>query len=84
MALLEKLVDNLRTYDLQTLVITVFLYSLLYLIGNAIYQLYFSPLSKFPGPKLAAVTLWYEIYYDMFKWGKYYVEVQKMHQKYGE
>jgi len=55
----------------------------LYLVGNAFYQLYFSPLSEFPGPKLAAVTLWYEIYYDVFKWGKYYLEIRKMHKKYG-
>jgi hypothetical protein len=56
----------------------------LYLICNTVYQLYFSPLSKFPGPKLAAATLWYEIYYDVFKWGRYYIEIQKMHQEYGE
>ncbi|KAL1792259.1 hypothetical protein ACET3X_010010 [Alternaria dauci] len=54
-----------------------------YVIGNAIYQLYISPLSKFPGPKLAAVTLYYEIYYDVFRWGRYWAEIKKMHEKYG-
>ncbi|KAH8807218.1 cytochrome P450 [Xylogone sp. PMI_703] len=41
------------------------------------------PLAKFPGPKLAAMTGWYETYYDCFKKGRYWVEIEKMHQKYG-
>lgn len=54
-----------------------------YLLGLAIYRLYFSPIAKFPGPKLAALTLWYEFYYDVVKRGKYTWEIEKMHQKYG-
>jgi len=30
----------------------------LYLVTGAIYRLYLSPVSKFPGPKLAALTFW--------------------------
>lgn len=67
----------------RNLLFAALLLLVLYLVGNATYQLYFSPLSKFPGPKLAAVTLWYEIYYEVFKWGKYYLEIRKMHERYG-
>lgn len=34
---------------------------LLYTIYGAIWRLYLSPLAKFPGPKLAALTLWYVV-----------------------
>ncbi|KAJ6443717.1 Trichodiene oxygenase [Purpureocillium lavendulum] len=40
--------------------------TVVYLIAIAIYRLYLSPLSKFPGPKLAALTQWYEAYYELF------------------
>ncbi|UZP34352.1 hypothetical protein NXS19_002168 [Fusarium pseudograminearum] len=48
-----------------------------------IYRIYFSPLSKFPGPKLAAATHLYESYYDFWKKGQYYKVIQRMHEVYG-
>ncbi|KAL2834008.1 cytochrome P450 [Aspergillus pseudoustus] len=57
--------------------------SLLGLVLLLVYRLYLSPLAKFPGPKLAATTLWYETYYDVFCWGRYGFEIEKMHEKYG-
>ncbi|KAI9875070.1 MAG: hypothetical protein M1830_008971 [Pleopsidium flavum] len=56
---------------------------LLWVSGGAIYRLYFSPLAKFPGRKLAIVTLWYEFYYNAIKGGRYVWEIEKMHQEYG-
>jgi len=48
-----------------------------------IHRLYFSPLSKFPGPKLAAATLWYEFYFNIIRGGQFMWEIERMHKKYG-
>ncbi|KAI1141447.1 putative cytochrome P450 [Hypoxylon sp. FL0543] len=54
-----------------------------YLIGLVVYRLYFHPLSEFPGPKLAAATVWYEFYYDGIKGGRYTFKIREMHEQYG-
>ncbi|KAJ5091969.1 hypothetical protein NUU61_006839 [Penicillium alfredii] len=54
-----------------------------YLGLRIVYRLYFDPLSRFPGPKLAAATFLYEFYYDIVKSGMYLWEIERMHQKYG-
>jgi len=55
----------------------------LYIAGLYIYRLTLHPLANFPGPKLAAISLWYEFYYDGIKRGQYIFRIQKMHEKYG-
>ncbi|KAI0404814.1 putative cytochrome P450 [Xylaria palmicola] len=52
-------------------------------VVKVIYRLWFSPLSGFPGSKLAAMTSLYEFYFDFFKQGKYCFEIERMHQVYG-
>lgn len=49
-----------------------------------VYRVFFSPLAKFPGPKLAAMTSLYEFYFDYVKKAKYCFEIERMHQVYGE
>ncbi|KAG9232265.1 cytochrome P450 [Amylocarpus encephaloides] len=55
----------------------------LYLFSTVVYRLYFSPLAKFPGPRLAAATLMYEAYYDVVKQGQYTFKIKELHKKYG-
>lgn len=56
---------------------------IVYNVGLIIYRLYFSPLAKFPGSRLAAATGWYEFYFDYWLNGKYIFEIERMHQVYG-
>lgn len=51
--------------------------------ATAVYRLFLSPIANIPGPKLAALTGWYETYFDCFKQGSFWVEVEQMHKNYG-
>ena len=57
-----------------------------YIVSTAIYRLYFHPLAKFPGRKIAALTKWYEFYFEILlpPHGQYSKEVDAMHDKYGK
>ncbi|GIK05376.1 hypothetical protein Aspvir_009485 [Aspergillus viridinutans] len=52
-------------------------------IGKCLLSIYWHPLSRFPGPKLALIGPFCEFYYDVIKDGTFLWEIEKMHQKYG-
>jgi hypothetical protein len=56
------------------------------LVGIAtcgVYRLYFSSLAKVPGPKLAALTSLYELYYDLAENGRFPWKIRDLHRQYG-
>lgn len=54
-----------------------------YLATLTLYRLYFHPLAKFPGPRMAAVTSWYEAYFEIVLNGQYSRKISQLHDLYG-
>lgn len=64
-------------------------YSLLvYVIASAVqnvaYNLFRHPLKHIPGPNLAAATFLYQTYFSLVGGSRYYVQIGKLHEKYGQ
>ncbi|KAF2703817.1 cytochrome P450 [Pleomassaria siparia CBS 279.74] len=74
---------QLRVLNLPPTVVVAFFAFIIYLVGLTIYRLYLHPLAKFPGPKLAAITFWYEAYYEIPLSGQYTKKITQLHDKYG-
>ncbi|KAI0399650.1 putative cytochrome P450 [Xylaria palmicola] len=53
-----------------------------YWLGVAVYRVFLSSLAKFPGPKLAAATSWYEAYFDL-RSANFPRVLETLHDKYG-
>jgi hypothetical protein len=75
--------EQLRALALPGKTVLAALLFALYLVSLAIYRLYFHPLAKFPGPKWAALTSWYEAYYEIALAGQYSSKISLLHDKYG-
>ena len=67
----------------QSILILFVLGTLSYTIYLAITRLYTSPVAHIPGPRLAALTFWYEFYYDVFLGGRYTWKIAELHNLYG-
>ena len=62
----------------------VFAVVFILLLCQIVYNLYFHPLAKYPGLRLAAASLGYEIYYDAVRHEQYIWKIREMHKKYGQ
>lgn len=55
-----------------------------YILLLSIYRLLFHPLRSFPGPRLAALSYWYEFYYDVSpNHGRFIFHILDLHKVYG-
>ena len=55
-----------------------------YRIVVALYNISpFHPLARFPGPKSAAFSYLYEMYYDLWLGGMFTREIKRLHDLYG-
>ncbi|KID72479.1 Cytochrome P450 family protein, partial [Metarhizium brunneum ARSEF 3297] len=66
----------------QTLAV-VFVVCLGYATVLAVQRLWLSPIAHIPGPRLAALTQYYELYYDIVLGGKYTFKIMELHKEYG-
>lgn len=57
--------------------------AVLYVASLVVSRLVLSPLAKFPGPRLAALSNWYEFYYDVVLQGRFTAHIQSLHKRYG-
>lgn len=67
----------------MTLLALAILAFAVYLLVLAVYRLYFSPLAHLPGPKLAALTKFYEAYYEIWLQGQFSFHLDHLHERYG-
>lgn len=76
---------GLRNVSLLYIWLSVAIASCICALGLAVYRLYFHPLARFPGPRLAAATNWYEVYYELIHKGgsQYAAKIRQLHAQYG-
>ncbi|KAI0854976.1 cytochrome P450 [Xylaria cubensis] len=60
-----------------------FLVGVGYLTYLFLWRCFLSQLAKLPGPKLAALTYWYECYYDIVQPAQYAFKIKRLHSEYG-
>ena len=74
-------------YSLYLTSFTLFvIVAVVYPLCLIFYRLFLHPLAKYPGPKLAAASHWYECYFNVFKPpgpGQFMYQVERMHEAYG-
>jgi cytochrome P450 len=66
----------------QNIVLVAIFIVFSYFASLAVYRLFFHPLSKYPGPWIAKITPWYDVYYA-YKGDKHLL-FHQLHEQYGD
>lgn len=66
--------------DIVVSLLTLPLAYTIYLLTS---RIFLSPLRHIPGPKLAALTSWYEFYFDAIQQGRFVWKIKDLHSEYG-
>jgi len=74
-----------RNITLREIVLAIVAVYTISIVVEGIRRVWFHPLSKYPGPRLAALTLWWQCYYDVFlnSGGQLLAHLEPLHEKYG-
>ncbi|RDW58578.1 cytochrome P450 [Aspergillus mulundensis] len=70
-------------YNATNLALTLCAVGIAYCLSLAVYRLWLSAVSGFPGAFWPKVTFLYEFYYDWVHHGQYYRRIHEMHRQYG-
>lgn len=73
------ILESAKAWALPTTLICFSIYAVLL----CIYRVTLHPLARFPGPRLPAITFWFEFYHDAVRGGQYLFRIKEMHAKYG-
>ncbi|KAI1770583.1 cytochrome P450 [Hypoxylon cercidicola] len=68
--------------DLRLIISGFIIFTVLYWSCVVVHRVFLSSLAKFPGPKLAAATSWYEAFFDLHS-ANFPAVLEKLHDKYG-
>lgn len=79
--MMDSLGSNWPPTNTSSIVVSFAVFSVVYYIGSAIYDAYFGPLSKFPGPKLRAISILPSIVTNHT--GNDNIDLPALHAKYG-
>ena len=81
----ERVFDLARNITLREIVLAIVAVYTISIVVEGICRVWFHPLSKYPGPRLAALTLWWQCYYDVFlnSGGQLLAHLKPLHEKYG-